>query len=152
MSILVVDDSTDVRVLATEVLSRKGYTCYEASSGAEALEVLATGTIELALLDIVMPNMTRLALFERLRESHPDVAVVFNTGVDDLRLAVDHLKKGAYDYLVKPISRERLERAVEDALDRRRNLLEGRNRWRSSSSESSARKTRSRPGAPSWMP
>ena len=68
-----------------------------------------------------MPGMTGITLFQRMKEKHPDVAVIFATALDDLSLAVEHLKDGAYDYLVKPITPKRV---IDDALSRQRTALE----------------------------
>ena len=76
------------------------------------------------LLDIMMPAMTGLTLFQKIEEQFPLVPVIFVTAVDDLTLAVAHLKRGACDYLVKPVTRTRLQQAVEEALDRSRSMLE----------------------------
>ena len=73
---------------------------------------------------MMMPKMTGLSLFQRVKELYPDVAVVFVTAVDDLSIAVEHLKQGAYDYLVKPVTRRRLQEVVEEALDRRKAMLD----------------------------
>ena len=101
----------------------EGYACHTASSGHGALEVLSTHAVDLVLLDIMMLAMTGLSLFQRLEERHPDVAVMFVTGVDDITLAVEHLKGGAYDYLVKPVSQRRLLQAVEESLEKHRARL-----------------------------
>ena len=124
--ILVVDDEEGVRELFKLNLVDVGYACHAASSGEAALEVLDTKPVEMALVDIMMPRMTGLSLFQHIRERYPDVAVVFITAVDDLNLAVKNLKDGAYDYLVKPVTRARLQQVVEETLDRRRAVLEER--------------------------
>ena len=112
--ILIVDDEEGIRELVRRRLEKQGYVCYTAPNGYEALEVLATEAVDLALVDVMMPSMTGLSLFQHVRESYPDVAVIFSTAVDDLSLAVEHIKKGAYDYVVKPVTQARLQRAVEE--------------------------------------
>ena len=126
MSILIVDDSPDTRLLLKRSLDSAGYTSAVASSGDAALEALNRGAVDLVLLDIMMPGMTGLSLFQRIRESHPDVAVVFVTCVDDLDLAVRHVKNGAFDYVVKPITPARARRVVKEAMERLRTLAEDR--------------------------
>ena len=117
--ILIVDDEDGIRDLLKERLEEEGYTCHTASTGDAALEVLAAEPVHVALLDIIMPGMTGLSLFKQIKETYPKVAVVFVTAVDDLNIAVDHLKNGAYDYVVKPVTRNRLTQAVEEALRKR---------------------------------
>ena len=122
--ILIVDDESGLRDLLEESLEEAGYICYTASSGDGALAVLAIEAIDLALVDIMMPGMSGLSLFQHLKKHYPEVAVVFVTAVGDLNVAVEHLKNGAYDYVVKPVTRKRLHSVVEEALDRRKVLVE----------------------------
>ena len=123
MGILIVDDSPDELLLMKEYLE-EGHLCYGAGSGEAALEVLGRAAVDIALIDVMMPGMSGLNLFQRARELHPDLAVIFVTSIDDLDLAVEQLRQGAYDYIVKPVGRTRLHQAVEDTLERRRIFLE----------------------------
>ena len=123
--ILVVDDEDELRELFREHLEKAGYACDTASSGKRALEVLTAKPIDLVLVDIMMPRMSGLTLFERIREDSLDVAVIFVSAMDDVEIAVGNVKHGAYDYLVKPVTLRRLREAVEEALDRRRSVLDG---------------------------
>ncbi len=122
--ILVVDDEDGIRDLFKDNLEEQGYICHAAPSGDAALEVLANDRVDLALVDVMMPGMTGLSLFQHVKERYPGVAVVFVTAMDDLDLAVDYLKNGAYDYVVKPVTRRRLQQVVEEALERRRVTLD----------------------------
>lgn len=123
--VLVVDDEDGIRDLLKERLEEDGYTCHTASSGDAALEVLDAEPVDVALLDVIMPGMTGLSLFKQMKEHYPKVAVVFVTAMDDLSIAVDHLKNGAYDYVVKPVTRKRLSQAVDEALRKSKASLEG---------------------------
>ena len=123
--ILIVDDEDGIRDLLKERLEEEGYTCHTASTGDAALEVLTAEPVHVALLDVIMPGMTGLSLFKQIKENYPKVAVVFVTAVDDLNLAVDHLKNGAYDYVVKSVTRIRLRQVIEEALRKRKASLEG---------------------------
>ena len=100
--------------------------CYTAANGESALGILAAHSVDLALVDMMMPGMTGLSLFGHITDRFPDTAVIFDTAVDDLSLAVRQLKEGAYDYMVKPVSRKRLLHSVEEALSKRRSLLNDR--------------------------
>lgn len=102
----------------------RGYLCHAAPSGEAALAVLSNEPVDLALVDIMMPGMTGLTLFQHMKERYPDVAVVFSTAVNDVTIVVDHLKYGAYDFMVKPVSWKRLLQVVSEALDRRHALLQ----------------------------
>ena len=75
----------------------------------------------MALIDIMMPRMTGITLFQHMRERHPDLAIVFLTAVDDLSIAVDHIKSGALDYIVKPVTQAKMREVVDKALENRKN-------------------------------
>ena len=122
--ILVVDDEEGIRELFKERLQQQGYVCHTAPSGHAALEILATESIDLALVDIMMPGMTGLSLAQHLRELHRDVAVIFVTAVDSLNVAMDHIKSEGYDYMVKPVPKKRLLESVEEALRRHTTMVE----------------------------
>ena len=126
LRVLIVDDENGIRELFRANLEEEGYECHTAESSEAALEVLASTEFEVALVDITMPRMTGLSLFQHMKELYPDIAVVFITAVDDLSLAVEHLKSGAYDYIVKPLTRTRLQQAVEGSLAKRKTGLEQR--------------------------
>ena len=121
--LLIVDDEAGIRDMFKETLEECGYACLTASSGEVALETMSKNAVDLLLLDILMPKMSGLACFERLKERYPDVAVVFVTAMDDVPLAVRNMQEGAFDYLVKPMTAKRLEQAVEEALVRRNTQL-----------------------------
>ena len=97
--ILIVDDEEGIRDLLSEGLEQQGYLCHTSPDGTSALETMATQPVDLVLLDMMMPGMTGLSVFRKLKERFPTVAVIFLTAVDDLTLAVENLKGGAYDYL-----------------------------------------------------
>ena len=121
--ILIVDDEDGIRDLFKQTLEAEGGVCHTASDGAPALELLASEPMDLALVDITMPRMSGMVLFQHMKDGYPGVPVVFITAVDELTLAVEHLKKGAYDYIVKPVTKARLLGAVEDGLGRRQCAL-----------------------------
>ena len=127
--ILVVDDEDLVRDLFKLNLEEQGFVCHTAARGEEALQVLDRETVDLALVDMMMPGMTGDTLFKQIRERHPEVGIVFVTGVDDPKMAVKHLKDGAQDYVVKPITRGTLLQTVEDALQRRDVELSKAHHW-----------------------
>ena len=122
--ILVVDDEAGIRDLFKRILERRGYVCHTAHSGDAALEVLTTQAADLVLVDIMMPGMSGLVLFQHIKERYPGLPVILVTAVDDLNIAVGQLKHGVYDYISKPVSREHLQRAVEEALGRRQAVVE----------------------------
>lgn len=122
--ILVVDDESGLRDLHQENLEDAGFICFTAANGEDALDVLAVEAIDLAVVDIIMPGMSGLELFERMKQNYPWIAVVFVTAVDQMDVAVSRVKGGALDYLIKPVSRAKLIDAVGEALKKQSEFLE----------------------------
>ncbi|MDH3882723.1 MAG: sigma-54 dependent transcriptional regulator [Desulfobacterales bacterium] len=121
-SILVVDDERDfldsvrrglitsgIKNVRTEEDPRKAAAAFE--EGEE---------FDIALIDVTMPDMNGIELLEVIKSTSPATECIMVTAVDEARVAIDCLKKGAYDYLVKPISKEDLVSAINRALERRR--------------------------------
>ncbi len=121
--ILSVDDDKSIRALIKAKLEKQGYQCHSASNGGAAIELLKSVDVDLALLDIIMPVMTGLSLFQVIKELTPEVGVIFVTSIDDMDLALNCIKNGALDYVVKSKIRYRLVPAVEHSLERRAAML-----------------------------
>jgi heterodisulfide reductase subunit A-like polyferredoxin len=100
--VLVVDDEKIVRDSMKEWLMEEGYPVETAESAARALELLETGDFKAMLTDIKMPGMDGVTLLTRAKEIHPDLAVVMMTAYAAVDTAVEAMKQGALDYLVKP--------------------------------------------------
>ncbi|MBV9608084.1 MAG: response regulator [Acidobacteria bacterium] len=125
--ILVVDDEDAIRSVMSSMLTTAGYCCTALPSGTEALRVLNSGSeFELMLSDLMMAEMDGIALLERAKERFPDMPVVMVTAVHDVSVALEAIRNGAYDYLLKPFEREQLLNAVRRALENRRLRLENR--------------------------
>ncbi len=122
VSILVVDDEPHVRAMIAAPLERHGCTVAEASGGREALEALELNHCNLVLTDILMPDVNGVDLLERIHALHPNLPVVIVTAVHDIAVAIDAMRRGAYDYLLKPFTPEQLLATVERALSHRRAL------------------------------
>ena len=88
-----------------------------ARSGREALQALSLNAFDLVLTDIVMPDVDGIALLERIHERAPSMPVVMVTAIHDISVAIDSMRRGAYDYLLKPFERENLVSTVGRALD-----------------------------------
>src|SRR5512139_3764219 len=129
--VLIVDDDAVVREAIGMVLSEEGYEC-GSSSGAEAdLDAVREIDPHLVISDMKMPGKDGLWLLDRLRRERPDTAVVVLTAYGDTEAAVECLRKGATDYLLKPPKVTDLIRAIERALAKRRLEL-ARQRYRRS--------------------
>ncbi len=122
--LLVVDDDKELLELYWEVLEEAGFACFTASSGQDALAVFAAEEIDLAVVDALMPNMSGLDLFAKVKENHPKVAVVLVSDEDRMDIAVSQIKEGALDYLVKPVDKSKLIEAVNRALEKQSAYLE----------------------------
>jgi putative two-component system response regulator len=130
-SVLVVDDESGVRELLCRWLHAGGYHVAEARDAEEALTVVDAAPVAVALCDIRMPGRDGLWLAERLRQRHPETAVIMATGVQDVGAAVVSLRQGVVDYLTKPFGRDRLREAVWRAVEWHRCARDSR-RWRQS--------------------
>jgi len=117
--IMVVDDEVNIRSALVTVLSKLGYDVRGAAAGEEALEELTRQGAELAITDLKMPGMGGIEFIRRLKASRPDTEVVVMTAYGSIDTAVEAMRAGAYDYLTKPIDRERFPLVVAKALERR---------------------------------
>jgi diguanylate cyclase (GGDEF)-like protein len=118
--ILAVDDQRYFRELLAGMLAEEGFEAQTASSGEEALHILENSDFDIVLTDLVMPGMDGSELVHRVKERDPEQAVVVVTGVVDVRTAVDAMKLGATDYLLKPFDRRTLSLSLEGILQNRR--------------------------------
>jgi putative two-component system response regulator len=123
---LVVDDEPRLRQALVRLMCGDGFTCLEAGSGVEALELLEKESVALVLSDMRMPKMDGQELLRNLRIRYPDVAVVMITAVAEVEVAVACLSLGAMDYITKPFVFEEVRARVAQALEKRRLLAENR--------------------------
>ncbi|MFZ1132936.1 MAG: HD domain-containing phosphohydrolase [Terriglobales bacterium] len=119
--ILVVDDEETIREIVSSMLGGAHFQTRQAASGIEALSILESGDeFDLVLSDLMMAEMDGTALLERAKERYPDIPIVMVTAVHDIQVALQALRNGAYDYLLKPFEREQLLATVRRALEHRR--------------------------------
>ncbi len=119
-SILIVDDEKTVRDNLAKYLSPE-YTAYTASNGHEAVQQLSENSdIEIVLSDMKMPGMDGLELLEKVHENNNDVVVILITGFSTIESAVDAMRRGAYDYLTKPIDLNKLEITIKNAIENKK--------------------------------
>jgi len=118
--ILVVDDEAMVRKLLCQKLSRDGYQCEEADGAVQALDGLKDSSIDLVILDIKMPGKSGIELLPEIKTAYPDTAVMMATALNDVNIAIECMKKGAYDYICKPFNLGEVVLSVEGVLERRR--------------------------------
>ncbi len=115
--ILVVDDSAVVRRSFCSSLSTN-YECEQASDAMEAIHMLRASTYDLVITDIIMPGLSGIELLRKIVDEYPDTAVLVVSGVDRPQRALDAVRLGAFDYLIKPCEPDVLQLTVERALER----------------------------------
>ncbi|MFH1742453.1 MAG: response regulator [bacterium] len=115
--ILIVDDDLMARNLVRDVLTYMGLNCVEAKGGEEAVRWLAENSVDLVLLDIVMPGMDGLETLRVIREMQPDLPVIMLTGEHKFDNVIEAMRLGAFDYVTKPFQLPILEKSVQRALD-----------------------------------
>jgi putative two-component system response regulator len=117
--VLVVDDEDGIRQALTRFLTRLGYQVRVASNAQEALERLTADNPQAMLCDIRMPETSGVELLPKVLAQDPDLAVIMLTAIDEPRTAIECLKLGASDYLIKPVDLEELELSLLHALRQR---------------------------------
>jgi DNA-binding NtrC family response regulator len=118
--LLLVDDDIEYRNSVARRFVRRGFQVQEASSGEEALDLAERRQFDVVILDMVMPGLSGQDVLEKLRVSHPECEVILLTGQGTIESAVQAMKKGAYDYLTKPLPLAELELLIEKAYERRK--------------------------------
>ncbi len=122
--ILIVDDEPHVRSMLGATLERQNFQTVVAGTSSEALEYIDRQHFDLVLTEMVMRDGTGLGLIERLHINQPQTPVIVVTSIQDVTVAISAMRKGAYDYLLKPFERNQLIAAVRRALDHRKTLRE----------------------------
>lgn len=120
--ILVVDDESAIRYSITKTLQRVGFQVESAASGEEALQMMGQKNYDVVLTDIRMPGISGVDLLSRIKEESPDAIVILLTGYASLDTAVDSLRLGAHDYLIKPSSNQDIRDSVTRGIERSQNL------------------------------
>jgi len=113
IKIIVVDDELSIRESMRGWLQLDGYQVETAASGSEALAKNAASRFDIMLIDVKMPEMDGLTLLKKVKENDPDTAIVMMTAHGAIRDAVEAMKHGAYDYLLKPFDLEELSLTIE---------------------------------------
>ena len=117
--VLVIDDERGIRQTLTQILSDEGYSVEAAADGTEALERLSREPFDLVFLDVWLKDKDGLAILESLGERTSSLPVVMISGHASVETAVKAVKSGAYDFLEKPLSLERIVLTAKKAIDHR---------------------------------
>ena len=101
-AVLIVDDQEDLRFTLSKIVEKQGYSATTAATGMDALDTLRTSVIDLVFLDIGLPDVNGIDLIHSIKEIGDDIDVVMLTGINEAKTAVESLRAGAVDYIVKP--------------------------------------------------
>jgi DNA-binding NtrC family response regulator len=124
--VLVVEDEESLRRVTQLRLQQAGYEVTTAADGNEALAVLARQPQDLILTDLRMPGMSGMDLLRRARQEYPEIVVIVLTAFGTIESAVEAMRLGAHDYLIKPVNSEALKLVLERALEHHRLRVENR--------------------------
>jgi putative nucleotidyltransferase with HDIG domain len=123
-TILFVDDEESILSVSSEYFQRKGYQTRTAGTGAEALKILASETIDCCFTDINMPKMNGLELAERIRNHDNTMPVIVMTGYPSLENTIQTIKNGVVDFLIKPVNLKQMELSVQRVMQQRKIFVE----------------------------
>ncbi|MGB3096256.1 MAG: response regulator, partial [Candidatus Deferrimicrobiaceae bacterium] len=124
VNILIVDDEEIVRESLANWLEEDGYEVEAAENGARALERLPAKDWNLAMVDLKMPGMDGIQLMDEIRKVRPDTIVIIMTAYATVDTAVQAMKKGAYDYIVKPFNPEDLSITIRKIIEHQKLVKE----------------------------
>ncbi len=124
--VLVVDDEVYIQEILKSTLEDNGYGCVTVSNADEAIAALASQNFDIAFTDIRMPGKQGTELLQDIKAAYPEVIVLMITALDSAGMAIESMRLGAYDYIVKPFNLDQVLVSANRALDKRR--LENANR------------------------
>jgi two-component system nitrogen regulation response regulator NtrX len=114
--ILVVDDEEEIRQLCTRALSKAGYKVFTAADAALAREILARESLDMAIVDIYMPDEDGISLLKDIQRTHPGLPAILITGYAGTSTVIDAIRLDVREYLCKPFTLPRLVEAVREGL------------------------------------
>ncbi len=123
-TILIVDDEKSIRKTLREILEYEGYHVEEAQDGAEGFKAIKDGDFDCVLLDIKMPKMDGIEVLEKITAQQVEVPIIMVSGHGTIDTAVEAVKKGAFDFVSKPMDLNRLLITVRNALDKNNLITE----------------------------
>ena len=118
--ILVVDDEQKICLILSQILTEEGYTVKTMNSGEAAIDLAAAFQPDLILMDQNMPGLNGIETMDKIKKSHPEITTVILTAYGSIPLAVEAIKKGAYDYISKPFDNDELLLLIGRALEHKR--------------------------------
>jgi len=124
--ILIADDEEMIRELINITLTKEGFTCHQAASAEEGLEVINSTKLDMALLDIMMPGRSGIDLLKDIKQLTPETTVLMITAMNDMDTALSCIHFGAEDYITKPFNLDRVLLTVKNTMEKRRLVQENR--------------------------
>jgi two-component system response regulator HydG len=124
--ILIVDDEINIGLLLSKFLTRNSFSVSTATSGVSAMEYLAKESYDLVLCDYRLEDTDGKEMLIKIKESYPSTGVIIITGYSDIKLAVELIKLGAYDYITKPLYPDEILNTINKAIDTQTALNENR--------------------------
>jgi DNA-binding response OmpR family regulator len=123
VKVLIVDDEQVICDLLHDELSERGYSCRYVLKAKDALSKLRMRYFDAALVDIRLPGVSGIELLKKIRLYHHNTAVIMITAINNIDTAVEAIRLGAADYIVKPFNIDKIVSSIETALESRENLL-----------------------------
>ncbi|MBN2050322.1 MAG: sigma-54-dependent Fis family transcriptional regulator [Spirochaetales bacterium] len=125
--ILIIDDEPGIRTVLTDILEDEHYTVFTAGDGFEGLAVIRSRSIDLVILDVWLPNMGGMDVLKQIKEEFPEIEVILISGHANIDIAVKAVKLGAFDFLEKPLSLDKVVTLTRNALKLEELKKENRN-------------------------
>ena len=125
-TILIVDDEKNYLVVLEALLSAEGYEIVTARDAKMAVSIIREADLDLVITDMKMPGMTGMELLETCKKIKPEIPVIMMTAFGTIKMAVEAMKKHAYDYIQKPFENEKLKLTVKKAMENHRLVKENR--------------------------
>ena len=117
VKILIVEDNNDLVFTISNVLKKDGYKVVDADTGEKGIDLFQKELFDIVLLDINLPKMNGMDVLHKLKEHNPDILVLMMTAMTDAKPAIEAMKNGAYDYLMKPFELDEMKLVVKKALE-----------------------------------
>lgn len=123
-NILIIDDEVNVATLLSKFLTRNGFEVSTASSGSAAFEHLKHNTYNLVLCDFRLEDTDGREILKKIRSEYPQTGVIIITGYSDIKMAVELIKMGAYDYITKPLYPDEILTTINKAIETQQALMD----------------------------
>ncbi len=125
-TVLIIDDEPGIRTVLTDILEDEDYTVLSASDGIEGLRIVEEQNVELVILDVWLPHKGGIDVLRELKDQHPEIEVIVISGHANIDMAVKSVKSGAFDFLEKPLSLDKVLTLTNNALEMRQLKQENR--------------------------